>query len=294
MNTKQKLQTGILADQIRIHIVEMLMNAGSGHAGGSLSLADTLAVLYENHMRINPKDPQNPKRDVLVLSKGHAGPALYSVLAEKGFFDPEQLMNLNKGGTMLPSHPDRLKTPGVDMTTGSLGQGCSLAAGMALAQKKRNLPYYTYCIAGDGELAEGQCWEAFEFMAARELDNCIVLIDWNKKQLDGLVEEVLNPQSFADKMKAFGFETVQVDGHDLEAVNTAIENAKQTKGKPSCIVLDTVKGKGIPMIETMEYNHSISFAKEELKEHCLECLQALKEDIQKKECLCTQLQTTEI
>lgn len=264
MEQNQLRQTRILADKIRYHVLDMCKTAGSGHVGGSLSIADALADLYENQMYYDPERPDLEERDVVVLSKGHAGPALYAVLAEKGFFDPALLKTLNQGRTSLPSHPDRTKTPGVDMTTGSLGQGCSTAAGMALAQKLKGLDARTYLFIGDGELNEGQCWEAFQMIASRNLSNCIVLIDWNKKQLDGYTSDVLNPFDLQKKMEAFGFYAQKVKGNDIPALHEALLEARSRSSQPTCLILDTIKGMGVTMFEEMMNNHSVRFDNEEI------------------------------
>ena len=196
-----------------------------------------MGVLYGKQLRYDAKNPDWEERDMVVLSKGHSGPAWYSVLAEKGFFDREWLFTLNDGGTKLPSHPDRLKTPGVDMTTGSLGQGTSAAAGIATGFKMNKTDQYVYLIVGDGELNEGQCWEAFQYIAHYKLNHCVVIIDDNKKQLDGTTKEVMNPFSIENKMKAFGFYTQTVKGNDEEAIDEAINRAKNVKDQAVCIPL---------------------------------------------------------
>lgn len=253
-----------LSAQLRVDILEMLLHRGYGHLGGSMSIVEVLSVLYGSVMKINPKQPDMEDRDRLILSKGHAGPALYCALSECGFFDKKILMTLNDGGTMLPSHPDRLKTPGVDMTCGSLGQGTSVAAGMAMGLRMKKNDCYVYLIVGDGELNEGQCWEAFQFIANYRLNNCIVFIDENKRQLDGYTKDVINPFDIETKMQAFGFHTQKVKGNDVEAILTAIEIAKQVKDQAVCIVLDTVKGQGVTFFEEMEANHSVKFNTEEI------------------------------
>jgi transketolase len=259
MQQKELRDVKLLAARIRRDVLSVLLGLGVGHLGGAMSIADVFAVLYGKEMVYDPKNPRWDGRDRLVLSKGHAGPALYAALYESGFFPLETLMSMNRPHTDVPSHPDRLKTPGVDMTTGSLGQGCSTAAGIAMALKKKGSDNYVYLIVGDGELNEGQCWEAFEFIANYALDNCIVFIDDNKKQLDGYTADVMNPFSIEAKMSAFGFETRRVDGRDVEAIDEAIQDAKTRKGVASCIVLDGVKGAGIPYFETLEDNHSVKF-----------------------------------
>lgn len=287
MDQKQLKETRVLAARIRLNILEMIKHAGSGHMGGSLSIVEVLADLYENHMHVNPQNPKDEDRDVLVLSKGHAGPALYSALCAKGFFDRDMLFTLNQGGTHLPSHPDRQKTPGVDMTTGSLGQGCSTAIGMALAQRKKGINRRTYLICGDGELDEGQCWEAFMFLGAKKIDNVTVFIDANKKQLDGWCTDVMNPFSLEEKMKAFGFHAVTVDGGDLEAIDAAIEEAKSIRNMPTAIVLDTIKGQGVPVFENMMMNHSVRFTDPDVVKQTNEAIEGLRTFIQGETALCT-------
>lgn len=246
------------AKQIRLNTLECLNHLGFGHYGGSLSVVEALAVLYGEIMPMTPDKFKETDRDYFVLSKGHAGPALYSTLYLKGFFDKEFLFSLNTNGTHLPSHPDRNLTPGVDMTTGSLGQGISVATGIAYGQKVKNLSNYTYTIVGDGELNEGQCWEAIQFAAHQQLDNLIVFVDDNKKQLDGRTCEICQTFDFVEKFKAFGFETIRVDGRDIRSIYDGILQMQQsTSQSPKCIVLDTVKGQGVPEIEKFESNHHI-------------------------------------
>ena len=257
MESSEKKALQAFAVRIRMALVEAIHSIGSGHVGGALSIADVLAVLYGREMNVRPEDPRWPDRDYLVVSKGHAGPAVYGTLALKGYFPYEELKTLNQGGTRLPSHCDRNKTPGIDVTTGSLGQGTSQAAGLALGNRLKGRKNRVFLIVGDGELDEGQCWEAFAFAAAHKLSNLAVLIDWNKKQLDGRVDEVLPLGDIAAKMEAFGFDTVQVDGGDVEAVAGALERTRQGGGKPYAIVLDTVKGHGVAEAENTEMNHSM-------------------------------------
>ena len=253
---KQELQA--LAVKIRLAALEAIHPLGSGHLGGALSIADALAVLYGKEMRIDVSDPKWPDRDKLVCSKGHAGPAVYGALAVKGFFPYEELKTLNRPGTRLPSHCDRNKTPGVDMTTGSLGQGTSLACGMALGDKLKGRGSRVYLIVGDGECNEGQVWEAFAFAAAKKLDNLVVLLDWNKRQLDGWTDDVYPMGDFAAKLEAFGFATEKVNGNDVEAVAGALERAHTLAGKPHAVILDTVKGAGIQDVADTVMNHSIA------------------------------------
>lgn len=257
-----KESTVKFANEIRLETAKMLMKRGFGHLGGSFSIVETLAVLYKDILNIDPSNPKWEERDWFVLSKGHAGPALYSTLALKGYFPKEWLMTLNDNGTRLPSHPDRLRTPGVDCTTGSLGQGSSQAVGVAKSFQMDDRSNRVYAIVGDGELNEGQVWEAFQFAAHQKLDNLIIFIDENHKQLDGLTKDIINPFDIRLKMEAFGFNAVRVDGKDVEAIYEAIQLAFLTKGKPTAIVLDTIKGQGVPYFEEMSDNHHIRFAGE--------------------------------
>ena len=282
MEAKTLKELEVLCAKVRIDIFEMLMNFGQGHLGGSMSCVELFAVLYGKQLNVDPANPKKLDRDQVVLSKGHAGPVWYSTLAEKGFFPKEWLATLNQGGTKLPSHPDRTKTPGVDMTTGSLGQGTSTAAGIATAQKLSGMDAYTYLIVGDGELNEGQCWEAFQYIAGKRLNNCIVIIDWNKRQLDGYLTDVLEPFSIPEKMKAFGFNTQVVKGNDMAAIDAAIDAAKTVKDSAVCIVLDSVKGQSVSYFEEMVSNHSIKFSGEATEE-AKKAIVAYKEFIEKEE-----------
>lgn len=259
-----------LALEIRIGIVEQIRARGFGHIGGSLSIADALAVLYGKVMRYDPQNPRWPERDKLVCSKGHAGPAVYAALAISGFFPYEELKTLNQPGTHLPSHCDKNKTPGVDMTTGSLGQGTSLAVGIALGDKLRGRDSKTYLFVGDGESDEGQVWEAAMFTAAKRLTNIVWLVDDNKKQLDGYTQDVLPLFDLAAKFAAFGFDAQRVDGNDVGQVYAAL--TAPVGDKPRAIILDTVKGKGIPEVENTLGNHSMTVA----PEVCDKWLAALK------------------
>jgi len=243
------------AADIRIETIKAITCAGFGHIGGSASIADVLAVLYGGVMRIDPKNPGWEDRDWFVLSKGHSGPALYAALALKGYFPIDWLKTLNGPGTMLPSHADRTRTPGVDMTTGSLGQGVSSAVGIALANRIKGKDSYTYAIVGDGECNEGQVWEAAEAANHLELDHFMVFVDWNKKQLDGRLEQILEPNDLAKKFEAFGFDVQTVRGDDVGEIYRAIARAKAVQGKPHCIVLDTWKGLGVSFAENVEFNH---------------------------------------
>ncbi|MCJ1995602.1 transketolase [Lactococcus piscium] len=248
-----------LRDVIRLDTLKMLQHMGYGHIGGSMSIVELLAVLYGKHMTIDNKNPDWAERDRLVLSKGHAGPALYATLANKGFFPHDWLFTLNEGGTNLPSHPDRLKIPGVDATTGSLGQGTSIAAGIATGLRLSGSDAYTYLIVGDGELNEGQCWEAFQFIAHQKLRHCIVFIDDNKKQLDGYTADIINQFDIQKKLESFGFMTLKVKGNDLKAIDNAINFLKDQEDTAVAIVLDTIKSQGVPFFENLHDNHSVKF-----------------------------------
>ena len=262
-----------IAKEIRALTIECIASIGQGHIGGSLSIVDAITVLYYKHMNVDPKNPKMEGRDRLVVSKGHAGPGVYATLAHKGYFPKEELLTLNRIGTNLPSHCDMNKTPGVDMTAGSLGQGLSCACGMALGSKLSQDNAYIYCIIGDGESQEGQIWEASMFAAHEKLDNLIVMLDYNKLQLCGYTEDVMSIHDPAKKWESFGFYVQSIDGNDINAVDAAITNAKQNKGKPSMIVLNTIKGKGFSYSENAGIdNHSMPIsaetlqkAKEELK-----------------------------
>lgn len=257
LDNTQKYELKNLAVKIRMGAVHAIAKAvlPAGHIGGAMSIAEVLAVLYGKEMDTDPADPKKFDRDTLVLSKGHTAPALYAVLAEKGFFPREWLDTMNYGGTNLPSHVDRLKVPGVDATAGSLGQGLSIALGIALANRIAGCDRYSYCIVGDGESQEGQVWEAAMYAAHEKVDHLIAFVDWNKKQLDGDLSEVCDMGSFEEKFRAFGWFAQTVDGHDVEQIDDAIQRAKAQSGKPSVIVLDTVKGKDALDIETLKYNH---------------------------------------
>lgn len=247
-----------LALEIRIGIVEEIQARGFGHIGGSLSLADALAVLYGAVMRYDSQNPKWPDRDKLVCSKGHAGPGVYATLAVKGFFPYEDLKTLNQPGTYLPSHCDKNKTPGVDMTTGSLGQGTSAAVGIALGDRLKGRDNRTYLLVGDGESDEGQVWEAAMFTAAKKITNLIWLVDDNKKQLDGYTQDVLPIFDLEAKFAAFGFDARRVDGNDIAQVYDAL--TAPIGDKPRAIILDTVKGKGIREVEETMGNHSMTVA----------------------------------
>ena len=238
-----------IANNIRISIIEQVYEAGSGHPGGALSIADIMAVLYFNQMNIDSKDEKSNLRDRLVLSKGHAVAALYGALAEKGYIEKEELKTFRKLGSRLQGHPDMEKLPGLDMSTGSLGQGLSIANGMALASKMDSLGCRIYCILGDGEIEEGQIWEAAMTANKYHLDNLCVILDFNGLQIDGTVEEVKALDCLRSKWESFGFNVISCNGNDIEMLISSFEQAKQTKGMPSIIIAETVKGKGVSFME---------------------------------------------
>ena len=235
--------------EMRRMIIEMLTEAGSGHPGGSLSAADIMAVLFFHEMNVDAAQPKMAERDRFVLCKGHAAPALYSVLALKGFFPKEDVFTLRKLGSHLQGHPDMKKLPGVDVSTGSLGQGLSMASGMALAGKMDDAPYRVYAVLGDGELEEGQVWEAAMFAAHYKLDNLCAFVDNNGLQIDGNIDCVLSPNPIADKWRAFGWHVIEIDGHDIQEIFMALDQARTVKGQPTMIVAHTVKGKGVSFME---------------------------------------------
>ncbi len=238
-----------LANNVRVGIIEGVYNAGCGHPGGSLSIADVITYLYFKEMNIDPENPKMENRDRFVLSKGHTAPALYAVLAERGFFPKEELKTLRKTDSRLQGHPDMKGIPGVDMTTGSLGLGISAACGMALSAKVDNKNYRVYTIVGDGESEEGQVWEAAMFAAHYKLDNLVCILDWNGLQIDGKVTEVMNPTPHDEKFRAFGWNVLTIDGHDFDKIEAAFESAKLVKGKPTVIISKSIKGKGVSYME---------------------------------------------
>ena len=246
----ENLQLAKIANEVRKNVVTALHSAKSGHPGGSLSAADMLTFLYFEEMKgLDPKNPNKPDRDRFVLSKGHAAPGLYGVLAEKGFIPKEDLTTLRKIDSYLQGHPDMKHTPGVDMSAGSLGQGISAAVGMALAGKMDNSDYRVYAMLGDGEIEEGQVWEAAMFAGHRKLDNMVFIVDNNNLQIDGTVEDVCSPYPIDEKFKAFNFHVVTINGHDFDQIRSALNEAKETKGMPTAIVMNTVKGKGVSFME---------------------------------------------
>ena len=238
-----------IANDIRIEIIEQIYNASSGHPGGSLSCADILAVLYFNQMNIDPENPKAKERDRFVLSKGHCAPALYATLARKGYFDKELLKGFRKVESNLQGHPDMKKIPGVDMSTGSLGQGLSAAVGMAISSKIEHEGYRVYCLLGDGEIEEGQVWEAAMSASKNKLDNLCAIVDYNTLQIDGNVEEVAGLIDIKEKFESFGFNVIEVNGHDIDALINAFNIAKHQKEMPSVIIAHTIKGKGVSFME---------------------------------------------
>ena len=245
--TKKQLQ--IKACTVRMGVIEGVFNAKSGHPGGSLSIADILTYLYFEHMNVDPKNPKDENRDRFVLSKGHTAPALYAVLANRGFFPVSELKNLRKPGSMLQGHPSMNRTPGIDMSTGSLGQGISTAVGMALAGKIDKKDYRVYTVHGDGEIEEGQVWEAAMFAAAKGLDNLCAVVDNNNLQIDGSVAEVNSPYPIPEKFRAFGWNVIEIYGHSFDEIDAAFNAAQEFKGKPTVIVAKTVKGKDVSFME---------------------------------------------
>lgn len=257
MNTMSTDQLEQRAKEFRYVITDMICRAGSGHLGGSLSLVEIVTTLYYRIMNIKPENPAWEDRDRLVLSKGHAGPVLYVVLAYLGFFPKSWLKTLNQNGTNLPSHVDHNKTPGIDMTAGSLGQGLSCACGMAYAAKLNKKSYNVFCIIGDGESNEGQIWEAAMFAGHNKLDNLIVICDYNKMQIDGKTDEVVTLEPLADKWRAFNFEVFEMDGHNWDDIYSTINKTISVKGKPAMIIAHTIKGKGNAEVENKVASHNI-------------------------------------
>lgn len=237
------------ANEVRKSIIRGVHSAKSGHPGGSLSAADMVTFLYFEEMNVDPKNPKMENRDRFVLSKGHAAPALYAALAERGFFPKEDIETLRKPTSYLQGHPDMKKIPGVEMSAGSLGQGISTAVGMALAGKLDEKDFRVYAMIGDGESQEGQVWEACMFAGAKKLDNLVVILDNNNLQIDGTIEEVLSPYPFDKKFEAFNFHVITIDGHDFDEVRGALKEARDTKGAPTAIIMNTVKGKGVSYME---------------------------------------------
>ena len=275
MTPEEKKNLRVTACRVRQGIIEGTFRAKSGHPGGSLSAADVITYLYFSRMRVDPSDPDRADRDRFVLSKGHAAPALYSVLAQRGFFPVEELKTLRHIGSRLQGHPNMNLTPGVDMSTGSLGQGVSAAAGMALGAKLKGLDSRVYTLLGDGEIQEGQVWEAMMFSAHYKLDNLVVLVDNNGLQIDGAVSDVLSPYPIDEKLAAFGLFVQTVDGHDFDELERAFDRAEAEKGRPAAIVLKTVKGRGVSYMENQVGWHGKAPNEEEYHQAMDELAEAL-------------------
>ena len=258
MTSQEKKQLSMTACKVRMGIIESTHAAKCGHPGGSMSAADMFTYLYFKELNVNPADPKWEGRDRFVLSKGHAAPGLYAALAHRGFFPVEDLLQLRKVGSYLQGHPNMNMVPGVDMSTGSLGQGISAACGMALGLKLKNSTSRVYTILGDGEIQEGQVWEACMFASHYNLDNLVVIVDNNGLQIDGNVAKVMSPYPIVDKLEAFGFHVVAIDGHDFDAIEAAMNEVKTVKGKPSAIVMKTVKGKDVSFMENDAGWHGVA------------------------------------
>ncbi len=265
MDNKRKTELAVIANKIRRDAVLAVYSAKSGHPGGSLSIADLLALLYFEVMNIDPKNPKMENRDRFVLSKGHTAPALYSALALRGFFPEEDIKTFRHIDSYLQGHPDMNKVPGVDMSTGSLGQGVSAAGGMALAAKLDGKDYRVYTVLGDGELEEGQVWEQAMFAAHYKLDNMTAFIDFNGLQIDGDITEVMNPTPIDKKFEAFGWHTIVTDAHDFDKLAAAIDEAKATKGKPTAVIMESVKGKNVSFMENNAAWHGSAPNEEQFK-----------------------------
>ena len=259
-----------IAKDVRRGIIDAVYSGQSGHPGGALSCADILTYLYFNEMNVNPSNPKAEDRDRFILSKGHASPAIYSVLANRGFFPIEELKTFRKADSFLQGHPDLNKVPGVDMTSGSLGQGLSVANGMALAGRLNNKDYYVYIVLGDGEIAEGQVWEAAMSSSHYKLNNIIAFVDFNGLQIDGAVEEVMNVTPIKEKFEAFGWNTIEIDGHNFHEIHEAVKKAKESTDKPTVIIAHTVKGKGVSFMENQVGWHGKAPNEEEYKIACEE------------------------
>jgi transketolase len=257
------MDTKEFAKNMRKMILDAIYNSKSGHPGGALSCTDILAVLFNEEMNRDSSKPQDPERDRFVLSKGHACAALYAALALKGYFPVEEIVKFRKIDSFLEGHPEMKGIPGVDMTTGSLGQGISAACGMAISAKKNNKNYRVYAVLGDGELQEGQVWEASMFAAHYKLDNLCYFIDYNGLQIDGNITDVMSPLPIADKFRAFGLNVIEIDGHDYDQIRGALKAAKETKGKPTCVVAKTIKGKGVSFMENVASWHGTAPNKEQ-------------------------------
>ena len=258
MTSQEKKQLSILACKVRMGIIESTHAAKCGHPGGSMSAADMFTYLYNKELNVDPANPKWDDRDRFVLSKGHCAPGLYAALAHRGFFPVEDLLTLRKVGSYLQGHPNMITVPGVDMSTGSLGQGISTACGMALAARVKGQNYRVYTLLGDGEIQEGQVWEACMFASHYKLDNLCVIIDNNGLQIDGDISKVMSPYPIVDKLQAFGFHVVAIDGHDFDQIEAALNTAKTVKGQPTAIVMKTVKGKDVSFMENQAGWHGVA------------------------------------
>jgi len=275
MYSNQELKE--IARKIRRGIIDAVYHAKSGHPGGALSIADILTVLYFNNMNIAPNNPKKADRDRFILSKGHCSPALYSTLAHRGYFDENSLKTFRKIDSFLQGHPDMNKVPGVDMTSGSLGQGLSVANGMAIAAKLDNLDYKVYVMMGDGEIEEGQIWEAAMTSSFYKLNNVIGFVDHNKLQIDGSIDEVMSPEPIKDKFIAFGWNVIEIDGHDFDEIQNAIEKAKSSIDKPTLILANTIKGKGVSFMENQVGWHGKAPSEEEYNNAIIELMEVCHE-----------------
>lgn len=277
MENNKKKELEIFSCKAKMGVIEGVFNAKAGHPGGSLSICDVLSYLYNEEMKIDVKNPKWEDRDRFVLSKGHGAPALYAVLALKGFFPVEDLKTLRKSDSYLQGHPNMNKIPGVDMSTGSLGQGISAAAGMALGAKFDNKDYRVYTILGDGEIEEGEVWEAAMFAANKKLDNLVAFVDFNGLQIDGSIDEVNSAYPIADKFKAFNWNVIEIDGHNFDEIESAVKAAREVKGVPTCIVMKTIKGKGVSYMENAVDWHGKAPNEEQYNQAMAELTAALKE-----------------
>ena len=277
MTKQEMLQLKMTATRVRMGIIEATHGGKSGHPGGSLSAADVLTYLYFKEMQIDPQNPQDPDRDRFVLSKGHAAPGLYSVLAERGFFPVADLPTLRRSGSYLQGHPNMNTVPGVDMSTGSLGQGVSAAAGMALAAKMKNPDVNVYTLLGDGEIEEGQVWEAAMFANQYHLDNLVAIVDNNGLQIDGKISEVCSPEPIPEKFEAFGWHVIRMDAHDFDSIDAAMQEAESTVGKPVVIIQKSVKGKGVSFMENQVGWHGKAPNQAEYEQAMAELTAQLKE-----------------
>lgn len=277
LDSTKKKELAIAACKVRMGIIEGVYHAHSGHPGGSLSIAEALTYLYHCELRIDPKNPKDPDRDRFVLSKGHCAPGLYAILAQMGYFPESELKTLRHTGAMLQGHPDMKHTPGVDMSTGSLGQGVSAAAGMALSAKLNRRDYRVYTILGDGEIEEGQVWEAAMFAAAKKLDNLVAMIDNNNLQIDGSIEEVNSPYPIDEKFAAFGWHVICINGQSFDQIADALAEAKTVKGRPTAIIMKTLKGKGVSYMENQVSWHGSAPNEEQYHQAMDELTAALRQ-----------------